>query len=320
MGSGPATVEVAAVTHRYPGAPADALSEVSISIEAGRRVGLLGPNGAGKSTLMRLVCGYLPVQAGTVTVSGLDVRTASLAVRRRVGYMPEHVPLYPELRVGEHLRFRARLKGVRPVTAEVMRVTERTGLGHMVDVPVGHLSRGYRQRVGIADALVGAPALVILDEPTVGLDPNQVQDIRALLRDLAGEQTLVFSSHILAEVEVLCDDVVILAEGRVVAAETIERATSGRAVEAAWTAELSEAQRVVAAVAAGHPLRASWTEPHSRVRLWSNAGDAEDLAAAVGRESVVAGLALTHLAVGRDRLEARFARVTGSFPGEEQDP
>src|SRR5690606_19248095 len=151
-----------------------------------------------------------------------------------VGYMPEQVPLYHELRVREHLRFRARIKGVpwRRRRAEVERVAELTAIRDVLDTPIGQLSRGYRQRVGLADAPLGEPPLVVLDEPTVGLDPNQVREVRAMLRALGGAQTLVFSSHILAEVEMLCDRVVILSRGAVVADESIAEATTATRVHA----------------------------------------------------------------------------------------
>ncbi|MCB9713710.1 MAG: ABC transporter ATP-binding protein [Myxococcales bacterium] len=234
-----AALRVEALGHRYPGAERAALVDVSLRVEPGERLGLLGPNGAGKSTLMRLCCGFLPIAdaPGTrVELAGLDVRTQSRDARANVGYLPEHVPLYHELRAREHLGFRARIKGVsrRKRAAEIERVAEATGIRHVLDTPVGQLSRGYRQRVGVADALLGAPPVVILDEPTVGLDPNQVREIRAMLEGLGGEHTLIFSSHILAEVELLCDRVVILSEGRVVADEELAAATAGRHVVAAW--------------------------------------------------------------------------------------
>ncbi|MBK7824237.1 MAG: ATP-binding cassette domain-containing protein [Nannocystis sp.] len=251
----PASLAIAALSHRYPGASVAALHEVGFRVAPGERVGLLGPNGAGKSTLMRLCCGYLPVQRGPGTslqVGGVEVAADSLRVRQMVGYLPEQVPLYPELRVREHLEFRAAIKGVRGRgrAAELGRVAERTGLGHMLEVPIQQLSRGYRQRVGIADALLGAPPLVVLDEPTVGLDPNQVLDIRAMLRALGGAQTLIFSSHILAEVEALCDRVVILAGGRCVADESVAEALRTSDVVVAWIAAVAPARSVLGAALA----------------------------------------------------------------------
>ncbi|MEX1368120.1 MAG: ABC transporter ATP-binding protein [Nannocystaceae bacterium] len=325
-----AALLVEALEHRYPGAERPALVDVSLRVESGERLGLLGPNGAGKSTLMRLCCGFLPIadRPGTrVELAGLDVRTRSRDARANVGYLPEHVPLYHELRAREHLGFRARVKGVprRRRAAEIERVAEATGIGHVLDTPVGQLSRGYRQRVGVADALLGAPPLVILDEPTVGLDPNQVREIRAMLKALGGEHTLVFSSHILAEVELLCDRVVILSEGRVVADEDLASATAGQHVVAAW---------VDAADAVRPALQAAWTallgeeavlpddaplvdeDPghdagcRVRLRLPPGTADLPAALAAVGRASQRAGLTVVELRAGTTPLEERFAEVT----------
>lgn len=322
----PASLAIAALSHRYPGASVAALHEVGFRVAPGERVGLLGPNGAGKSTLMRLCCGYLPVQRGPGTslqVGGVEVAADSLRVRQMVGYLPEQVPLYPELRVREHLEFRAAIKGVRgrDRAAELGRVAERTGLAHMLEVPIQQLSRGYRQRVGIADALLGAPPLVVLDEPTVGLDPNQVLDIRAMLRALGGAQTLIFSSHILAEVEALCDRVVILAGGRCVADESVAEALRTSDVVVAWIAAVAPASSVLAAALAELAegtggLRIGAVEARgelAQVVVTCPSGQvAEALMRAIGGASARAGLPLVRLELGRRRLEERFARVTGA--------
>lgn len=330
----PASLEVSALSFRYPGAEALALSDVAFDIHPGERVGLMGPNGAGKTTLMRLMCGYLPVQdidaagrrigqrTGTTTapklrVAGLDVRAQSKQVRRLVGYLPEHVPLYVELRVREHLRFRAVLKGVprREREAEIGRVAELSGLREMLDVPIHKLSRGYRQRVGIADGLLGAPPLVILDEPTVGLDPNQVQGIRAMLRDLGGNQTLLFSSHLLAEVEVLCDRIIILARGKVAADESVSAATAADSlvveVEAGATAARALLENAWLAVGTDQAPAIEIVERDGITHATVQGGGA-GLAAAIGRASLDARVPLRRLERGRGRLEERFARVTGA--------
>jgi ABC-2 type transport system ATP-binding protein len=311
----PASLEVVRLSHRYPGASGPALHDVSFRVAPGERVGLLGPNGAGKSTLMRIVCGFLPVQAGAgtrVAVAGLDAATRSLAVRELVGYLPEQVPLYVELRVREHLEFRAAIKRVprRARTAEIRRVAELTGLAPMLERPILHLSRGYRQRVGIADALLGAPPLVVLDEPTVGLDPNQVLEIRAMLKALGGGQTLIFSSHILAEVEALCDRVVILAQGRCVADEPVAEAMRAGEVWARWDAPVDAARRALAA--AGVDAEVVGVGAGAEARIACPEGQAESVAAAIGRASLSQGVALVRLELGRKRLEERFARVTGA--------
>lgn len=337
----PASLEVHALSHRYPGASVAALDGVGFRVAPGERVGLLGPNGAGKSTLMRLMCGYLPVPRAEQTrlrIGDIEVAGDSLQARRLVGYLPEQVPLYVELRVREHLDFRAAIKGVRRKqrAPEILRVAERTGLSHMLEVPIQQLSRGYRQRVGIADALLGAPPLVVLDEPTVGLDPNQVLEIRAMLRALGGTQTLIFSSHILAEVEALCDRVVILAAGRCVADEAVADALRSSDVIAAWAAApaqvlplLLAALRAVAsaqgmgaesdaldAVARALGLVLGPIEVQdSLARVQVTCPDvqvAEALTLAIGRVSASEQVPLARLELGRRRLEQRFARVTGA--------
>lgn len=320
----PASLEVAELTFLYPGARDPALRNVNFRVAPGERVGLLGPNGAGKTTLMRVCCGYLPVPHGRgthVRVGELSVASDSLAVREMVGYLPEQVPLYHELRVREHLEFRATVKRVprRERAKEVERVIALSGLDGMAERPIAKLSRGYRQRVGIADALLGSPPLVVLDEPTVGLDPNQVQGIREMLKNLGGTQTLIFSSHILAEVEALCDRVIILSRGQVVADETIVAAVAtdtlfvewdgvdGAAiracVNAAWTSLGCEAPVALEITAReGGQLRAA---------VMAGAVPMRDLGAAIGRASLAANMPLIRLEPGRRRLEERFAVVTG---------
>ncbi|MEM6294084.1 MAG: ABC transporter ATP-binding protein [Myxococcota bacterium] len=313
---------VRSLSHRYPGAEVDALQDVSFCVKPGMRVGLLGPNGAGKSTLMRLLCGYLPLrEAGRLAVDDLDVATDSLKVRTRVGYMPEHVPLYPELRVAEHLSFRASIKRVPRAgrDAEVKRVAAKTGLLERLQQPISQLSRGYRQRVGIADALLGAPPLIVLDEPTVGLDPNQVLEIRAMLRELGGSHTLVFSSHILAEVEALCDRVVILSQGRVVVDEALDDALASGHVQVRLVADASRARAVLGAawerlsIDAPDPEIGEATEGTTALRVPLPAeADAEDVLGAIGSVCAAQGVEVRTLALGRTRLEERFAQATGA--------
>lgn len=202
-----------------------AVDGVTFSCEKGEILGFLGPNGAGKTTTMRVLTGFLPATSGRVEVAGFDVAEQSLEVRRRIGYLPESVPLYPEMRVREYLDFRARLKRVpRGDRAGAMAdAVEKCGLGDVRNRVIGQLSRGFRQRVGLADAVLGRPPILILDEPTVGLDPNQIRDVRQLIRDLGREHTIVLSTHILPEVEMICGRVVIIHRGRVVAQDTPER-------------------------------------------------------------------------------------------------
>src|SRR5688572_15961935 len=200
-----------------------AVRDVSFSVGKGEVVGFLGPNGAGKSTTLRVLAGFLGATSGRVSIAGHDIATDSLAARRALGYMPEAAPLYPELRVREYLEFRAALKQVprRERKKAVERALELGKIADVADTLVGHLSKGYRQRVALSDALVSKPGLLILDEPTAGLDPNQILEVRKLLRNLGESHTILLSTHILSEVEAVCDRALVIARGRLVAEGTL---------------------------------------------------------------------------------------------------
>ncbi|MES5482813.1 ABC transporter ATP-binding protein [Bradyrhizobium sp. INPA03-11B] len=202
------------VSKRY--GPVLALEGLTLDIHAGEVFGLLGPNGSGKTTFMRLLAGYLLPSAGRLMVAGHDVVGDSLAVRRRIGYVPEAAPLYRQMRVREFLAFMARLRGVpeRNVKGAVERIVDRLALSAVADKPTRALSRGYRQRTALAQALVHDPDILILDEPSNGLDPRQIIEMRQLIRSLAGRHTVLISSHILSEVEKTCDRVAVLLNGR----------------------------------------------------------------------------------------------------------
>jgi ABC-2 type transport system ATP-binding protein len=215
-------IEVSHLTKRYAGRTA--VSDISFSVARGEIVGLLGPNGAGKSTTMRILSCFMPATSGTARVAGLDVFHQSEEVRRRIGYMPENNPLYTEMRVREYLKFRARLKGLgwRKSRERVMTVMEQCGLADVGRRVIGQLSKGYRQRVGLADALVHEPELIILDEPTIGLDPHQIRSVRALIKSLAGKHTVLISTHILPEAEMMCSRMLIMYDGKILASDTPE--------------------------------------------------------------------------------------------------
>ncbi len=200
----------------------DAVRDLSFSVNNGEIVGFLGANGAGKSTTMRILCGYLPADAGEVRIAGFDIFSQSIQARSRIGYLPENVPLYPEMRVREYLAYRAALKGVRSrrIPEKVEDALELCGLSHVRRQLIGTLSKGYRQRVGLADALVNEPDILILDEPTIGLDPNQIREVRSLIKRLSARHTILLSSHILSEVEMTCSRLLILNKGRIVATGT----------------------------------------------------------------------------------------------------
>jgi ABC-2 type transport system ATP-binding protein len=213
-------IEVDELTKHYAGQVA--ISDLSFTVGRGEIVGLLGPNGAGKSTTMRILACYLPATSGTVRVAGFDVFKEADDVRRRIGYMPENNPLHPDMRVREYLKFRARLKGLSGSRsrARVDAVLKQCGLVDVSRKIIGNLSKGYKQRVGLADALVHEPELIILDEPTIGLDPDQIRSVRQLIKDLARKHTVLISSHILPEVEMTCNRVLIMRAGQILAAGT----------------------------------------------------------------------------------------------------
>jgi ABC-2 type transport system ATP-binding protein len=215
-------IKVEHLTKRYAGVTA--VNDLSFEVEKNEIVGFLGPNGAGKSTTMRMLSTYMPATSGTATIAGYDVFTQSMEARRHLGYMPENVPLYTDMRVDEYLRYRASLKEITG-SRQRERVGDVKELCHLREVEsriIGTLSKGYRQRVGLADALLHAPDLLILDEPTIGLDPNQIRQVRDLIRTLSKHHTILLSTHILPEVEMTCSRVIIINKGQIEAADTPE--------------------------------------------------------------------------------------------------
>lgn len=208
-------IDVVEVTKSY--GPVQALRGVSFSIAAGEIVGLLGPNGAGKTTTIKILTGYLQPDSGSVTVDGLDVLTCTRQVQARIGYLPENAPLYPELSVQAYLKMMADMRSV-PPGEQLDRLSEAiyaTGLVEHLTRPIGELSKGFRQRVGLAQAILHQPKLLILDEPTLGLDPTQIVEVRRLIRRLSARSTILFSTHILSEVEALCDRAIIIMNGQI---------------------------------------------------------------------------------------------------------
>ena len=220
-------IEVSHLTKRYGRRPA--VEDVSFTVPDGRICGLLGPNGAGKSTIMNILTGCLSATEGQVTVVGHPLPEEADAAKACVGYLPEQPPLYPEMTVQEYLLFAAELKKVPKAQRgeQVQRAARRTGLEEVLPRLIRSLSKGYRQRVGIAQALLGSPQLIILDEPTVGLDPAQVIEIRKLIRELGSSHTVILSSHILSEVQAVCQQILILSKGHLVASGTLQELTAG---------------------------------------------------------------------------------------------
>ena len=219
-------IKVEGLTKRYPRTLA--VDNVSFEIEKGQIVGFLGPNGAGKTTTMRVLTCFLPPSEGRAEVAGYDVTTHSMDVRKRIGYLPESPPLYPEMEVGEYLDFVARLKGVpkADVKRRVQEAAERCRIADVTGKLIAKLSKGYRQRVGLAQAIIHNPDVLILDEPTSGLDPKQILETRDLIKSLAGDHTIILSTHILPEVEAICGRVIIINKGRIVATDTVANLTT----------------------------------------------------------------------------------------------
>jgi ABC-2 type transport system ATP-binding protein len=214
-------IQVENLIKRYAGG--EAVRGITFSVEKGEVVGFLGPNGAGKSTTMRMLTGYLPPTDGRMEVAGAKLPQESLLVRQRIGYMPENVPLYPEMRVEEFLEYRGRLKRVSrgEISHRVGLVLDQCGLTDVRKKIIGSLSKGFRQRVGLADALVHNPMLLILDEPTAGLDPHQIRSFRELIKELGKDRTILLSTHILSEVEMVCGRAIIINKGKIEASDTL---------------------------------------------------------------------------------------------------
>jgi ABC-2 type transport system ATP-binding protein len=290
-----------------------AVDGVSLDIGKGEVVGLLGQNGAGKTTIMKMITGFLEPTSGTVTVDGIDVLQDRLGVQRRIGYLPENAPLYPELLVQDYLLWMAALRGIpegeRP--SAVREAAQAAGLqGHMLR-PIGQLSKGYRQRVGIAQAILHKPPVLIFDEPTNGLDPVQIEAIRQLIRDLAKTSTVLLSTHILQEVEAVCQRVLVLIDGRLVADDPLERILTGRRVllsVAAGTAGVVEALRKVGGVTTVERGGPDDTQPGFEV--WAVAYDGEvPPTPAIARAAVAAGWTLGALHPERFSLQTAFQRL-----------
>jgi ABC-2 type transport system ATP-binding protein len=312
-------VEAEGLTRRYGAFLA--VDRVSFSMERGEIVGLLGPNGAGKTTTIRMLTGFLPATEGTARLAGHDVYEDRVEVRRHIGYMPENNPLYPEMRVREYLGFRAELKGVprRARRGRIAECIELCGVGAVADQIVGTLSKGYRQRVGLADALLGDPDVLILDEPTIGLDPNQVRETRGLISSLGERHTVLISTHILAEAEAICERVLIIDRGRIVADDT-PRALSDKTLRGGVVAEIEgDAEQISAAL-----MELDGVEGIEVLRQngWSRfnlAAEPEtDVREAVFRTVAARGWGLRELTQSRASLEDVFHRLTLGEGAKEQ--
>ncbi len=295
----------------------DAIKDVTFTVEPGEILGFLGPNGAGKTTTMRILTGYLPATAGTARVAGKDVHAESMAVRQSIGYLPETPPLYPEMTVEGFLQFVARIKGVSPgdLAGRVTSAINRCNLQEKRKVIIRKLSKGFRQRVGIAQAIVHNPPVIVLDEPTVGLDPRQIIEVRNLIKSLAGEHTIILSTHILPEVSMTCDRITIINRGQIIATDSPERLVERLTGKGGYQLELrGDVERSLAVlgevpgVSAAEVMAADGlAEGHSRFQVTTGA---EDLGSAIAAQVVAQGLELFELRRERATLEDVFIDLT----------
>ena len=316
-------IKVEGVTKRY--GPATAVNNISFEVDKGEIVGFLGPNGAGKTTTMRILTGFLPPTEGKASVAGFDVLEEPLELKKRIGYLPEVPPLYPEMEVDEYLEFVARIKGIESaqVAASVDAALERTSIGHVRSKVIGKLSKGYRQRVGLAQALIHNPEVLILDEPTAGLDPAQIRGVRELIRSLAGEHTIILSTHILTEVADTCNRVIIISEGEIEASDTpenlIARLQGGSSTQLEIDGPSEEIEARLSEVeGVERVIRASEANGHS---VWTveAAKDAE-VRSALARTVIEAGWGLHELHSVGLSLEDVFLKLTAEEPAAPDPP
>jgi ABC-2 type transport system ATP-binding protein len=292
--------------------PRLAVRDVSFSVGEGEGVGLLGPNGSGKSTIFRILTGYIAPSSGTAVVAGHDTALESLELRQVVSYVPEDAPLYDYMRVEEFLRFMAQLKGLsgHEVAARVGAVAERLQLGKVINLLIGKLSRGYRQRVSIAQALLNEPKLLILDEPTSGLDPSQVIVVRDLIRELAGKQTVLIASHVLSEVELISNRVMILLDGRLLTTDALADGAATQRLRLQVVGAEGEVRACIGAVAGVHSIALEPGSEAGTVRYVVEADKRPRFAQEVAAALVSRGFALSELASVPPDLERIFLDLT----------
>jgi ABC-2 type transport system ATP-binding protein len=308
-------IRVEHLTKRF--GPKTAVDDISFRVQRGEIVGFLGPNGAGKTTTMRMLSGFMPATGGRVEIAGYDVFRDSLEVRRRIGYLPEHVPLYPEMRVCEYLAYRGRLKGVRGgrLRKAVGEVLECCGLLDVRRTLIGRLSKGYRQRVGLADSLVHKPDLLLLDEPTIGLDPNQIRHIRHLIKGLGGAHTVMLSSHILPEIETICERVLIINRGRIVASDTPENLIGVLRGNVRVVAEMKGSGPVIKAALEQVPgvVRVTCSSRGDWNHFYCECERTADVRDAIFELAVARQWPLRELRMDQARLEDVFVAITAGY-------
>ena len=313
-------IEVSHLSKQYGSHPA--IENLSFTVEDGQIYGLLGPNGAGKSTIMNILTSYLAPTSGEVKVAGYGLPEEAQQAKACVGYLPEQPPLYPEMTVQEYLMFAAELKGVKKVQRkeQVLKAARRTGLESVLPRLIRSLSKGYRQRVGIAQALLGSPKLIILDEPTVGLDPAQVIEIRKLIQELGRAHTVILSSHILSEVQAVCSRVLILSKGKLVAEGTPEelgeKLNPGSCLRATVLGDRRTVLEAVQAVPGICKVQVE-SEADGEVTFTAESEDATDRRAAVSKALAKAGCTVLALAAENKSLEEIFLALTGGASAAE---
>lgn len=291
-----------------------AVRDMSFRVSKGEVVGFLGPNGAGKTTTLRVLSGYLGATSGRVVLGGRDAFEEPLRARQLVGYMPENVPLYPEMRASEYLSYRAELKGIprRKRSSAVEESIERARIGDVAQIVIAHLSRGYRQRVGLADALLGNPPVLILDEPTAGLDPNQVREVRDLIRRLGRERAVLVSTHILSEVEATCDRALVIAKGRLLAEGSLEELRKLRQARSLRIVLGTPPAQEIVGLVEQLPGVETVEERGAQmvVRVRASVTDLGPVAEEVSRALVHAGCGLREVTPVKPSLEDIFAELT----------
>ncbi len=293
-----------------------AVSDLSFEIGEGHVYGFLGPNGAGKSTTMNIMTGCLSATEGSVTIDGHDIFEEPRAAKRHIGYLPEQPPLYLGETPEEYLRFVGQAKGLRgeKLKDQIESAVEATGIGSVRGRRIGTLSKGFRQRVGIAQALLGDPGVIILDEPTVGLDPIQIIEIRDLIRRLGRERTVIFSSHILSEVQAICDELLIIAHGRLVAqgepAELERRLAGGSEISLTVDGNANDAASVLAEVPGVHALEAAEDGATASFRLSAEGEDMHDSSRSIFRAFARADIAILEMSLKKASLEDLFLELT----------
>ena len=309
-------IEVESLTKQY--GAVRAVDEISFRVEKGEILGFLGPNGAGKTTTMRILTGFLPATSGTARVAGFDVFEKSLEVRKRIGYLPENPPIYPEMSVHGYLDAVARLKQV-PADKRKARVDAAMEMAHITEKRgelIKRLSRGYKQRVGLAQALVHDPEVIILDEPTVGLDPKQIIEVRHLIKGLAGNHTIILSTHILPEVSMTCDRVLIIHQGRIVANMPVNPAAQERGSEVVivemkpGSGGATAAKALLERVAGVKRVNIVAPDGTGRVQAKVECEPGRDLRSRIAAEVVGQGHELVELRASRVSLEEIFLQVT----------